>query len=245
MMKKPYASLNAVQLRYLALCFMLLDHLWATVIPGNDWMNWVGRLAFPIFAFQTAEGYFHTSDFKKYARRLLIFGLLSEIPLNLLMSGSVCYPFHQNVMFTLLLGLLALRLLGKARRENAWGRRLLSVLGAAGLVLLGELTWVDYGGRGVMTVVAFGVLRDFPGAKLCQLAAMVLLHVVDFPGRQLLIPLPWGIWEFPVQGFAVLSLGFLWLYHGEKGPRGKALQMGSYLFYPLHMVVLYGIQQIL
>ena len=96
-----------------------------------------------------------------------------------------------------------------------------------------------------MTVVAFGVLRDFPGAKLCQLAAMVLLHVVDFPGRQLLIPLPWGIWEFPVQGFAVLSLGFLWLYHGEKGPRGKALQMGSYLFYPLHMVVLYGIQQIL
>ena len=31
--------------------FMLCDHLWATVIPGNDWLTCIGRLAFPIFAF--------------------------------------------------------------------------------------------------------------------------------------------------------------------------------------------------
>lgn len=242
---KGRISLNAVQLRWLALAFMLLDHMWATVIPGNTWMTRVGRLAFPIFAFQAAEGYVHTSDFKQYTRRLLLFGLLSEIPFNLMMGGSVLYPFHQNVMFTLLLGLLVLRQLDKARRADAWKHRILAVLGAVGLVLLGQLTWVDYGGRGVLTVVAFGLLRDFPYAKLCQLAAMVLLNIVDFPGEQLLIPMPWGTWEFPAQGLAVLALAFIWLYNGEKGRRGKALQLGSYLFYPLHMLVLYGIQQIL
>ena len=238
-------GLNAATLRWLALGFMLLDHMWATVIPGNVWMTRVGRLAFPIFAFQAAEGYFHTSDFKKYSLRLLGFGLLSEIPFNLMMGGAVFYPFHQNVMFTLLLGLLALRLLDRARQQESRKQRILAGLGALGLVLLGTVGLVDYGGRGVLTVVAFGLLRGFPGARLCQLLAMVLLNIVDFPGEQLLLSLPWGTLEFPAQGFAVLALIPIWLYTGEKGPRSKALQWGSYLFYPLHMLLLYGITQIL
>ena len=104
--------LNATYLRLLALALMLLDHMWATIVPGNDWMTFIGRLAFPIFAFQIAEGYYHTSDFKRYAKRLLLFALISEIPFNLMMGSSVINPFHQNVMFTLLLGLLGITGLG-------------------------------------------------------------------------------------------------------------------------------------
>jgi len=51
-----------MQLKILAMVFMLCDHMWATVIHGNDWLTCVGRLAFPIFAFQIAEGYAHTRD---------------------------------------------------------------------------------------------------------------------------------------------------------------------------------------
>ena len=109
-------GIDAVSLRLLAILFMLLDHLWATVVPGNQWMNCVGRLAFPIFAFQLCEGYRHTSDFRRYCLRLLLFALLSEIPFNLFYAGSVLFPFHQNVMFTLLLGLLALRQADRLRR---------------------------------------------------------------------------------------------------------------------------------
>lgn len=54
-MKKTF--LNSAHLRILALGLMLLDHLWATIVPGNDWMTFLGRMAFPIFAFQAAEGY--------------------------------------------------------------------------------------------------------------------------------------------------------------------------------------------
>ena len=237
MKKLPF---NAVALRCLALAFMLLDHLWASVVPGNDWMNYVGRLAFPIFAFQVAEGYFHTSSFKQYAKRLLLFGLLSEIPFNLFLSGSWVYPFHQNVMFTLLLGLLALRQMDKARQENTWKQWVFSGLLLATFALTGEWALVDYGAKGVLTVVAFGMLRDFRGARLCQLAAMVLLHLVRFQGRQLPLEMGFGTLYFPVQGFAVLALLLIWLYNGEKGPRNRLIQYGSYGFYPVHFLILYG-----
>ena len=105
-MNKTKFGLNATHLRIFALTLMLLDHLWATVVPGNNWMTYLGRMAFPIFAFQTAQGYIHTRDFKAYCKRLVIFALISEIPFNLMLMSSPIFPFHQNVMLTLLLGLL-------------------------------------------------------------------------------------------------------------------------------------------
>ena len=50
-------ALNATTLRILAMSLMLLDHMWATVIPGNEWMTFVGRLAFPIFAYYSSSYY--------------------------------------------------------------------------------------------------------------------------------------------------------------------------------------------
>jgi hypothetical protein len=116
-MNNSLKCLNANTLRLLACALMLCDHMWATVVPGNVWMTWLGRLAFPIFAFQIAEGLFHTSNFKKYAIRLLIFGIVSEIPFDLVYGSTILYPFHQNVMFTLLLGLLAIKALDNAKSK--------------------------------------------------------------------------------------------------------------------------------
>ena len=64
-LKKPLGGISAMTLRLLAMGLMLLDHLWATIVPGSNWMTYLGRLAFPIFAFQIAEGFFHTKDIKR------------------------------------------------------------------------------------------------------------------------------------------------------------------------------------
>ena len=45
-MKKQF-DLSAAALHILAMAFMLLDHLWATLFLSQEWMTCVGRLALP------------------------------------------------------------------------------------------------------------------------------------------------------------------------------------------------------
>lgn len=231
--------LTAAQLRWTALMAMLLDHLWATVVPGNQWMTYVGRIAFPIFAFQIVEGFLHTSDLRRYALRLLAFACLSEIPFDLMYASAAFYPFHQNVMFTLLLGLLAVRGLDRARQERTAKAVALAVLGLLGAWLLATAGMTDYGGMGILTVAVFYVFRGFPLARLGQAVCLVLLNMVFFQGEYLPVEVFEHTLELQTQGFALLALIPIWLYGGERGRGGRALQYGSYVFYPLHMLALY------
>lgn len=246
---KSFGLINANTLRLIACVLMLMDHTWATVIPGSDWLTYAGRMAFPIFAFQIAEGFFRTSNFKKYALRLFIFALISEIPFNLMYAGSIIYPFHQNVMFTLLLGLLAIKSLDATRMACAehsfknWNLStvkafILGIIKAALCVLAAGIGFTDYGMTGVLTIILFYLCRGFRGARLVQLAGMVYINCFALMGRTIPLALGSMVFDFPTQGFAVLSLIFIWLYNGKKGRSSKALQYGFYAFYPVHMLIL-------
>ena len=111
-------DLSAAALHIIAMALMLMDHLWATLLPAQDWLTCAGRLAFPIFAFMAVEGYFHTRNLKRYALRLLLFALLSEVPFDLIYGGTWFYPVHQNVIWTLLLGLLGVHLMETVRKNR-------------------------------------------------------------------------------------------------------------------------------
>lgn len=230
-------GLNSIQLKYLALAFMLCDHLWATVVPGHDILTHIGRIAFPIFAFQLVEGYVHTSNYDKYWKRLLIFGLISEIPFNYMMVAGPIFPFHQNVMFTLLLGLVAIHNID-LMRENFHIKYFAMVMLCA---LLSLVTFVDYGLMGFFTIMLFYVTRDIPYSKLFQLAGMLYLNWFGFKGEYIIFELFGHTLEIASQAFAVLSLIFIWLYNGEKGSDNKYVRQFAYWFYPVHMAVLYVI----
>ena len=115
---KTKGCLDSLALKLLAMALMLCDHLWATVLPGVMWLTAVGRVAFPIFAFQVAEGFQRTHDRKKYLLRMLVFALISEIPFNYLYYSSPVFPFHQNVMFTFFIALLLMLGLEKVRSKG-------------------------------------------------------------------------------------------------------------------------------
>lgn len=149
-------DLSAAALHILAMALMLMDHLWATLLPAQEWLTCAGRVAFPIFAFMAVEGYFHTHDLKKYTLRLLLFALLSEVPFDLMYGGTWFYPVHQNVIWTLLLGILGIHLMETVRKKQKMALYLLvSALVVAAGAVLGTLGMVDYYGAGVLTVFIF------------------------------------------------------------------------------------------
>ena len=242
LIKKPFGGLTANMLRTIAVIFMLSDHIWATALSFGDWMTYIGRMAFPIFAFQIAEGFVHTSNFKKYALRLLGFAVITEIPFNLFYSSRFFNPYHQNVLFTLLLGLLAIKVIDGLKKDRSLKNIALSVL-LLGLILLASVVgFVDYNHYGVLTVIMFYLMRDFPFAWLGQLIGMIIINIVIFEGLVFPVEIFGKTFEIPSQGFAVFALIPIWLYGNRKGKSSKILQYGFYAFYPLHMLVLFLIK---
>ena len=231
--------INSNLLKILAIIFMLLDHLWATIIPGNQWMTNVGRLSFPIFAFLIVEGFTHTSDLNKYIKRLFIFALISEIPFNLIYTGSWIFPFHQNVMFTLLLGLLCISEMDKVKNNKEIKSRIKSILKLVLYLLISIIGFVDYGITGVLTIIVFYIFKDFKYAWLGQLISLIFLYIVFFKGQSIVI----NIFDFeyflPLQSIGILSLIPIWLYNGKKGKKNKLIQYIFYCFYPVHMLAIY------
>lgn len=233
-------ELTAAVLHIIAMTLMLMDHLWATLLPAKEWLTCAGRVAFPIFAFMAVEGYFHTRSFKKYILRMLLFAVLSEIPFDLMYGGTWFYPVHQNVLWTFLLSLLGVWLMEQVRKKGkTWMYLLVCVLVVLAGLVLGTLCMVDYYGAGVLTVFVFYFLH---GRKwwcfLGQLAALYWLNVELLGG--LMYPVQFFGMEFELcqQGLALLALIPIWLYRGRQGYHSKPFQYLCYAFYPVHMLLL-------
>lgn len=237
-------NISSFTLHILAMAFMLLDHMWATITPGRDWMTFLGRIAFPIFAFMIVEGYYHTSDFKKYIRRMLIFALISEVPFDLMYNGTVIYPFHQNVMWTFLIALIAMKLMDRVKdRAKEKGKMVSAVFGCALIsilaIILGFAGFVDYYGTGVATVLVFYFFRgrkwwNYLGQFLC----IFYINYELLAGRTYFINIFGNEVEVIQQAFAIFSLIFIWLYKGRQGYHSKWFKYFCYAFYPGHIVVL-------
>lgn len=231
--------INSTVLKVLAMAAMLCDHIWGIGLCDAEWLHIVGRLAYPIFAFLITEGYAHTRDFKAYCTRLLLFALITEIPFNLMM-GSFFYPIHQNVMFTFLLALLLLRGLDHLLQKcsSRLCQLILVVLFAILGYALGNITFVDYYGCGILTVFLFHFTRQKPWGWLVQLVGMWYINWHLLSGYSLAFS--WMGREFllPLQVFALLALLPIWLYNGKRGPGGKAFQYFTYAFYPAHILLL-------
>ena len=219
--------MNSFALHILAMLLMLCDHLQLTLLPELPILRCVGRLAFRLFAFMAVEGYLRTRSLKNYLLRLLMLAVISEIPFDLLVSDSVFYPVHQNVIWTIVLGLCCIWAFENIAADR---QRLLSavvIIASLGAAIIAN---VDYSSAGVLTLFAFYAFRGSTvRCRLLQLLSLGFINLVLLGGVEL---------TFPYQALAVLSLPIIWLYDGSQGPHNGFIKAANYLFYPAHMLML-------
>ena len=240
-MKRTYAlETTSASLHIMAMVFMLCDHLWGTIVPGNDWLTCIGRLTFPIFAFLIVEGYFHTKNLKKYVGRLLLFAVLSEIPFNLALGSRLFYPIHQNVLWSFLISIGLIHWNEKAKAKGKLWVRIL--VGCASVLLgsiVGLLTMVDYYHAGVLMVLTFYFFRQKKWwSYVGQLLCLWYINMEILGGFGYEIQLFGNTFFLMRQGLALLALIPIWLYHGKQGYHSKWFQYTCYAFYPLHLLIL-------
>jgi hypothetical protein len=244
-------SLSGTALKRIACACMLIDHIGASVLEVGVLasaagqalspvaysrvydldlaLRAVGRLAFPIYCFLLVEGFLHTHDLRRYALRLFAFALLSELPFDWAFYRVPVYWGHQNVYWTLLLGLAGmagLRALagdGGGHIEHP-GR---AALGRCGVVLCaamaGELFGTDYGALGVGLILLLYILRD---SRRRQCAAGALLLGCD------------GLLFTALELPAVLAFPLIGRYNGARGGCSRGEALFHYFFYPAHLLVL-------
>ena len=172
--KNSKYGLNRGNLKMIALFCMALDHFSEIIIEtylkslnSNSFsyagltladfvLRSVGRLAFPIFCFFIVEGFFHTRSVFKYALRLALLGIVSEVPYDIARFRKLSEFSENNVFWTLLIGLVAIYCIdGIYSRFNC--KKALKHLSA---VLISLLSFVlvctlksDYAALGVAAII--------------------------------------------------------------------------------------------
>lgn len=236
-------GLSGSTLKWIAIGTMLIDHIGASLIEvyvmnsyGNaSWsgfqtlsyeqrMVWynldsilrmIGRISFPLFCFLLVEGFWHTRDVKKYALRLGLFALVSEIPFDLAFFGEVFHPGHQNVFVTLFLALLGIWGLDYFRKKGQV-QSLAGVLCLGAAALCAEWSCSDYDSFGVLLIGAIYLFHD---RKILQAVCGSVL-LLSYGGTE---------------SYGVLAFLPILLYNGNRGHQPKYF---FYVFYPVHLLVL-------
>ena len=223
--------MSAFVLKIIAVITMFIDHFGYVVSNGKlSFYNYIGRIAFPIFAFQISEGYIHTKNLKKYFLKLFSFALISQIPF-MLFSKIVTDKFGLNVLFTLFLGLTAIFIYDKCKYK------ILGIIAGIAIGLIAEFTRCDYGLFGVSLILIFYIFKN-------NIINTSIFYFIAVSTKYGILAFKSGMQPRILYLFigTFISMFFIALYNGKKGKDTKYL---LYLFYPIHLILLYGLYLIL
>ena len=242
----PRRTFSGTALKTIACITMLVDHIGASCIEaglllpelergevsGGAWnqlslfqldrvLRFTGRLAFPLFCFLLVEGFVHTHNVKVYLGRLVLFGLLSEVPFDLAFFRTPFYPGSQNVYWTLALGVLAMAGLKRFEKENGlpgWQ----GLVWAGGCAALALAANTDYSASGVLIICALYLTRA-DRKRQCLVGAVLFLFELTAP----------------------LAFVLVWFYNGQRGACSPLQKKAFYWFYPVHLALLACITNLL
>ena len=217
---------SGAQLKYIAFLSMLADHVnKALIYPFlsgegilqriSDAFDILGRIAFPLFAFFLVEGFFKTGNRKKYLASLLIFGIISEIPFDMALSGVFFEPNSNNIMFTLALMLITIWIIDtlKEKMQNMskyiWYPFSFVIVGI--MCIISMVTGLDYEYHAIMIGYLFYIFYNK------RVFAIFLGYLAIFK----------EVWS-------LLGFSLILTYNGKRGKQNKLF---NYCFYPVHLLI--------
>ncbi len=242
--------MTAYMLKLIAIICMVLDHAGCLIYMGQlSWMRFIGRIAFPIFAFQISEGYIHTHNLKKYYIKLILFAIISQIPYAWFQYCLSSSP-SLNIIFTLILGLLSITIYDvfikisehvtkdtthskksqKSINDIQFLYKLCGIMIAIVIALIADGFDFDYGFYGVFLIFLFYAFRKNKILMNLAVIAITLIYYIPF-----WLTSNFNIAYIVLFFFGLIPLIFVDLYNGKKG---KNFKMAFYIFYPVHLTLL-------
>jgi len=246
MEKERLKVINSDMMKYIAIIPMAIGHFVsymneAGIIAEMSW--WMNILAFSslfapiVFFFFITEGFKYTHSKKKYALRLLVFACITQIPYCLVCNGTLVTKelfLNTNVIFTLFFGLVALIVW-----ENKWTlkARVITIILIDVLTCVFGCEWMIFG---VLIMLGIHVFRD--NAKVRFIWVFASIFCLNFILNGFFLSMTFWV-GLLVQLFAYFLM--VTCYNGKKGKHPKIAKWFFYIFYPLHLIVIYVAQVML
>lgn len=240
--------MNRNHLKIIACASMLCDHIGYLLLPDVAVLRYVGRIAFPLFAFFIGEGSRYTHNRKKYFLSLLILASVCQLAYGVeeIISDGGLTVYSQfwffNVIFTFALASLTcflfldIKKALRAREFHAGAKKAgLFLLFLAAISLFVFFAWqkrtrdgwtlcLDYGLCGLLMPLSVVCFDDKKKKRFCFFLSLTVYCFV-FAGSSL------NVW------FSLLCIPLLFCYNGKGGSR--RLKYFFYVFYPAHLGILY------
>jgi hypothetical protein len=219
------STLGRLDLKAWAIITMTIDHIGFLLFPQISIFRLIGRIAFPLFSYLIVRNIEYTKSPWKYLSRLLIFGLISQIPyflfLNISQFGSEGESFNLalNIFFALAMGLALCLCLDRMTRS--WIYIIPSIL----ILSIHFFVKIDYGIYGLLLMVSLFLFAKYKYKILPSIFILLItLYFTYLTG-------------YTIQLFSLLAIPFIFLNKETYNPAHKK-SMFLYWYYPSHILVL-------
>ena len=238
-------KLNSNTLKLILSLLMVLDHI--QYIPNllsykiQISLHMLTRIVAYSFAFFSIEGFKYTSNRKKYNARLFIFAFIMQITNYIInhtfLEGS-SLKIENNIIMTFALGILVLNII-----ENE-----IKIKGVIANIILSSVFLALFFTEGGVLIIPYMLLtyyieKEYKNKKVLYLGyimlSVVFLVIVLLGSPNPVITFIKGDW------CAAISIITIFLYNGRRGNKNIITKYYFYIFYPLHIYIIYSIAYLL
>lgn len=257
-------SLSGFDLKIIGIIFMLLDHIniyLGEFLKFPSWISLVSRFVAPLFVFLLIEGFYYTRSRKKYFFKLFYMGIfmyLINMTHNILINNTID-PFTKkfdifillsghNIFMTLALLLLFIWIINVIQTKSlSFIQYILLIISL--FILLPFILFSEGGIYEIIIGLIFYVFRNklnLITIGICLFSILLFIHSLLTYFNQADITSLYQVLTFSNEFMIITVLPFIYLYNGERGGNGLKWQKSLfYYFYPVHLIILYGLNDLL